>query len=271
MYKRQCLNCSKHKKECRYDFKATNRRKKRRQATSLIQNVDKEYIETDVALSKDLLSKSNANVNAPSDFLSSSASNSPYSNGHYSNLPCTLPFMGARSNNAFNSGGNIHAENNTSVFAEDHMAKLLLQLGSKLRNTTKESSHKANEANGDDDDVNTNLTTINIVNNRAGSKPNCRSGLCGSSEALDSNNINSEKNKIISSQITNMVNGHFESPWQTFSLDKYRFHRRYQNILPYYLGASILMDLSPETIEYAKLKRPRAVSYTHLDVYKRQT
>ena len=254
-----CLNCSKHQKECRYDFKVTNRRRRRRQATSPSQDVSKKYAETRDAFSKDLLNKTNININAPSDGLSSSASNSPNPNAHYSNIPSTLPFMSGRPNHAFHSSGNINGENNTNAFAEDHMAKLLLQLSSKLGNTTNESSNKTNRA--DDNDVNINPTVINMTSSQEGGNTSHGSDMCESSEALHNNNINSKENKIISSQITNIVNSHFASPWQTFSLDKYRFHRRYQNILPYYLGASILKDLSPQTIEYAKLKRPRVQNY----------
>lgn len=252
-----CLNCSKHQKECRYDFKVTNRRRRRRQATSPIQNVNKEYTEADGVFSRDI----SASVNVPSDCLSSSAGNSPYSNSHYSNLQSTLPFMSVRPNrtsHAFNSAANTSGDNNTNAFVEDHMAKLLLQLGSKLKNTANESS-KVNK--NSDNDVNTNLATIEMENNQVGNTSNRKYDMRSTSATLDSNNINSEKDEMLNSQITSIVNGHVESPWQTFSLDKYRFHRRYQNILPYYLGASILKDISPQAIEYANLKRPRVQNY----------
>ncbi|CAI4047964.1 hypothetical protein SKDZ_13G1510 [Saccharomyces kudriavzevii ZP591] len=252
-----CLNCFKHQKECRYEFKATNRRRRRRQATSPTQNVNEEYTEIDETFPKDVLSKSNTNINPPSDCLSSSAENSPYSNSHYQNLQSTLPFMDARPNHTFTSTANVNREN-SNAFVEDHMAKLLLQLGSKLRNTANESL-KIDKNN--DNDMNTNLTTVNMNNNQVGSKNSHGYDTHGSSGALDSNNITSEKNEMLSCQITSMVNSHLQSPWQTFSLDKYRFHRRYQNILPYYLGTSILKDLSPETVDQAKLKRPRVQNY----------
>lgn len=51
------------------------------------------------------------------------------------------------------------------------------------------------------------------------------------------------------------------SPWQTFSLDKYRFHRRYQNLLPYYLGQSLMQSLPPQTIQHHNLKTPRVQNY----------
>ncbi|EJS42438.1 stb4p [Saccharomyces arboricola H-6] len=251
-----CSNCSKHQKECLYDFKATNRRKRRRPATLLTQNINKEYTEINEAFCKDVLNKSNTSVIAPSDCASSSAENSPYSNSHYSNLQNT--FMSATPNHTFNSAGNTNGENNTSAFVEDHMAKLLLQLGSKLRNTGNESS-KVNKSN--DSNVNTNPTTINMDDDQVGNKANHRYDMSGPPETFDSININSDKSEILNSQISSIVNGHFESPWQTFSLDKYRFHRRYQNILPYYLGFSILKDISPQSIKYAKLKRPRVQNY----------
>ncbi|CAI4921154.1 BTE_HP_G0179950.mRNA.1.CDS.1 [Saccharomyces cerevisiae] len=254
-----CLNCSKQQKECRYDFKATNRKRRRRQVASAVRDVSKTYAETSESFPRDLLSKSNIIINAPSDGVSSSASNSPNPNSHYHNISSTLPFMSGRPNHTFHSGSNLNGENNNNSFPEDHMAKLLLQLSSKLGNTTKESSIRTTRTNASD--VNANPTVVNMKNSQEDCDTNHRSAICDSAEALHNNNINSKENKIINSQITNTVNDHFESPWQTFSLDKYRFHRRYQNILPYYLGVSILKDLSPQTIEYAKLKRPRVQNY----------
>ncbi|CAI4978418.1 ATV_HP_G0123130.mRNA.1.CDS.1 [Saccharomyces cerevisiae] len=254
-----CLNCSKHQKECRYDFKATNRKRRRRQVASAVRDVSKTYAETSESFPRDLLSKSNIIINAPSDGVSSSASNSPNPNSHYHHISSTLPFMSGRPNHTFHSGSNLNGENNNNSFPEDHMAKLLLQLSSKLGNTTKESSIRTTRTNASD--VNANPTVVNMKNSQEDCDTNHRSAICDSAEALHNNNINSKENKIINSQITNIVNDHFESPWQTFSLDKYRFHRRYQNILPYYLGVSILKDLSPQTIEYAKLKRPRVQNY----------
>nr|CAI6583951.1 CFF_HP1_G0037850.mRNA.1.CDS.1 [Saccharomyces cerevisiae] len=254
-----CLNCSKHQKECRYDFKATNRKRRRRQVASAVRDVSKTYAETSESFPRDLLSKSNIIINAPSDGVSSSASNSPNPNSHYHHISSTLPFMSGRPNHTFHSGSNLNGENNNNSFPEDHMAKLLLQLSSKLGNTTKESSIRTTRTNASD--VNANPTVVNMKNSQEDCDTNHRSAICDSAEALHNNNINSKENKIINSQITNTVNDHFESPWQTFSLDKYRFHRRYQNILPYYLGVSILKDLSPQTIEYAKLKRPRVQNY----------
>nr|CAI6578816.1 AKR_HP1_G0039760.mRNA.1.CDS.1 [Saccharomyces cerevisiae] len=254
-----CLNCSKHQKECRYDFKATIRKRRRRQVASAVRDVSKTYAETSESFPRDLLSKSNIIINAPSDGVSSSASNSPNPNSHYHNISSTLPFMSGRPNHTFHSGSNLNGENNNNSFPEDHMAKLLLQLSSKLGNTTKESSIRTTRTNAND--VNANPTVVNMKNSQEDCDTNHRSAIYDSAEALHNNNINSKENKTINSQITNIVNDHFESPWQTFSLDKYRFHRRYQNILPYYLGVSILKDLSPQTIEYAKLKRPRVQNY----------
>lgn len=51
------------------------------------------------------------------------------------------------------------------------------------------------------------------------------------------------------------------SPWQSFSLDKYRFHRRYQNLLPFYLGASLMAEIPPSAIESHHLKQPRIQNY----------
>lgn len=51
------------------------------------------------------------------------------------------------------------------------------------------------------------------------------------------------------------------SPWQSFSLDKYRFHRRYQNLLPFYLGASLMSEIPQHAIESNRLKQPRIQNY----------
>ncbi|CCF55651.1 hypothetical protein KAFR_0A02130 [Kazachstania africana CBS 2517] len=52
-----------------------------------------------------------------------------------------------------------------------------------------------------------------------------------------------------------------KSPWFTFSRDKYRFHRRYQNVLPYYLGRSLLSQLPPDSIKSFNLEVPRIQNY----------
>ncbi|SCW04515.1 LAFE_0H15236g1_1 [Lachancea fermentati] len=51
------------------------------------------------------------------------------------------------------------------------------------------------------------------------------------------------------------------SPWQTFSSDKYRFHRRYQNVLPSHLGRGLLAALPPTAAERHALKVPRVQCY----------
>ena len=51
------------------------------------------------------------------------------------------------------------------------------------------------------------------------------------------------------------------SPWQSFSYDKYRFHRRYQNVLPNKFGKSLLSALPPQLIQENNLETPRIQNY----------
>lgn len=52
------------------------------------------------------------------------------------------------------------------------------------------------------------------------------------------------------------------SPYFTFSIDKYRFHRRYQNVLPYLFADNLIQQLSPSVIKQWDLERPRIQNYT---------
>lgn len=52
------------------------------------------------------------------------------------------------------------------------------------------------------------------------------------------------------------------SPYFRFSIDKYRFHRRYQNVLPYYFADTLMQQLSPSIIKQYDLKKPRIQNYT---------
>lgn len=123
------------------------------------------------------------------------------------------------------------ANSNGSVL-EDHMANLLLQLGSKL-----ESSASSIDCNSDSSkDVAQATSTAE------------------KSKKYDINRTHQTANN--SASYNNR-----RSPWQIFSLDKYRFHRRYQNFLPYYLGASLLSEIPSHTIETYNLKQPRIQNY----------
>lgn len=51
------------------------------------------------------------------------------------------------------------------------------------------------------------------------------------------------------------------SPWFHYSKEKYRFHRRYQNLLPYFFGTSIISGLSQEIIQKHNLEIPRIQNY----------
>lgn len=52
------------------------------------------------------------------------------------------------------------------------------------------------------------------------------------------------------------------SPYFSFSIDKYRFHRRYQNVLPYYFADNLMQQLSSSIIKQNNLERPRIQNYT---------
>ncbi|CCD23188.1 Stb4p NDAI_0B01540 [Naumovozyma dairenensis CBS 421] len=47
----------------------------------------------------------------------------------------------------------------------------------------------------------------------------------------------------------------------SFSHEKYRFHRRYQNLLPYYFGKSLISELSDKIIKDNNLEIPRIQNY----------
>ncbi|SCU94986.1 LADA_0G12706g1_1 [Lachancea dasiensis] len=51
------------------------------------------------------------------------------------------------------------------------------------------------------------------------------------------------------------------SPWQCYSPHKYRFHRRHQNLLPYYLGRTLMNSLTQSIIDEHALRPPRLQFY----------
>lgn len=51
------------------------------------------------------------------------------------------------------------------------------------------------------------------------------------------------------------------SPWQRFSPGKYRFHRRHQNLVPYYLGQALISSLPPALVQKYALRAPRLQFY----------
>ncbi|CEP60831.1 Stb4p LALA0_S02e00606g [Lachancea lanzarotensis] len=53
----------------------------------------------------------------------------------------------------------------------------------------------------------------------------------------------------------------WSSPWQRYSPHKYRFHRRHQNLLPYYLGIALMRTLPKSVIEKHLLRPPRLQYY----------
>lgn len=122
--------------------------------------------------------------------------------------------------------------NSNGSVVEDHMANLLLQLGSKLGQPatpidcdTHSSKHVGQPTSTAEKSKKYNVNHTHLTTSNSVSYSNRR------------------------------------SPWQSFSLDKYRFHRRYQNFLPYYLGASLLSEIPSHTIETYNLKQPRIQNY----------
>ncbi|GAV49599.1 hypothetical protein ZYGR_0P02440 [Zygosaccharomyces rouxii] len=124
-------------------------------------------------------------------------------------------------NGSVNGGGSEILGNNNGVGDSDRMASLLLQLGG---------------------------------NGTAGIWPPV---------SLDSERINANTSAIRHLiKTTNSVGyNNRRSPWQSFSLDKYRFHRRYQNLLPFYLGASLMSEIPQHAVESHRLKQPRIQNY----------
>lgn len=51
------------------------------------------------------------------------------------------------------------------------------------------------------------------------------------------------------------------SPWQRYSLGKYRFHRRHHNLVPYYLGKALSASLPPALVRKHALRAPRLQYY----------
>jgi len=121
-----------------------------------------------------------------------------------------------------------------SVYLEDQTAKLLLQLGSKL------DSNNSNEQDNDDGIAST--TTRNM------------SASISNTIALDEDDNNEDYDE--SSRRTENV-----SPWFCYSYEKYRFHTRYQNILPFVFGNSAISDLPHDVIISNNLEVPRVQNY----------
>lgn len=67
--------------------------------------------------------------------------------------------------------------------------------------------------------------------------------------------------KHIKQSCKDMEPERLKSPWFSYSLDKYRFHRRYQSVLPYYFAGSLLSQLPQHLIAQNCLERPRIQNY----------
>lgn len=114
----------------------------------------------------------------------------------------------------------------------------------------KSSSGNGNMLNGVDVNVDVNMRSLSADN--TGKMFNSQQKFILTSPTIRNFNKNFTKTYITTPNL---------SPWFTFSRDKYRFHRRYQNILPYYLGSSILSELPPEVIKMNNLEIPRVQNY----------
>ncbi|SCU91996.1 LAFA_0F07250g1_1 [Lachancea sp. 'fantastica'] len=69
------------------------------------------------------------------------------------------------------------------------------------------------------------------------------------------------QNHIPPSSSSSSSSSSHSSPWQRFSPHKYRFHRRHQNLLPYYLGIALMKSLPKSVIEKHSLRPPRLQYY----------
>lgn len=78
-----------------------------------------------------------------------------------------------------------------------------------------------------------------------------------------------EENPLADSEPTERLNVMFTDPsatsntppWFRYSKEKYRFHTRYQNLLPYFFGSSIISELPQSTIAEHDLEIPRIQNY----------
>lgn len=70
-----------------------------------------------------------------------------------------------------------------------------------------------------------------------------------------------EPNERLNTAFTDLTAVSDTPPWFRYSKEKYRFHTRYQNLLPYFFGSSIISELPQSTIQEHNLEIPRIQNY----------
>ncbi|SMN21773.1 similar to Saccharomyces cerevisiae YMR019W STB4 Protein that binds Sin3p in a two-hybrid assay [Maudiozyma saulgeensis] len=144
-----------------------------------------------------------------------------------------------------NSSSNLNDSN--GVYLEDQTAKLLLQLSSKLDSNNGQDNEDKNTPSSSDFNSsrnNTGTTTTTTTTNNT----TMTSTIGLSQKGNDTYETKGLKTDNV-------------SPWFCYSYEKYRFHTRYQNILPFVFGNSAISDLPEEIITSNNLEVPRVQNY----------
>lgn len=132
--------------------------------------------------------------------------------------------------------------NINGVYVEDQTAKLLLQLGSHLNNTTVTSIKDQSEMEYNDT-----------------SNPDSKISTPSSDIKRTTSTVNHVVTRTSNTPFTESKSS--RSPWFCYSYEKYRFHTRYQNILPFLFGKSSISNLSDFIIKSNNLDIPRVQNY----------
>lgn len=132
--------------------------------------------------------------------------------------------------------------NINGVYVEDQTAKLLLQLSSHLNSSTPTCIKEQDgmEYNNTSNNINKLSTPISDI-----------ARITSTVNLIGTNTSDSQNTGPKSSR----------SPWFCYSDEKYRFHTRYQNILPFLFGKSSISNLSDFIIKSNNLEIPRIQNY----------
>ncbi|KAG0668160.1 hypothetical protein C6P45_004950 [Maudiozyma exigua] len=142
-----------------------------------------------------------------------------------------------------NDGINTQSATNVNgVYVEDQTAKLLLQLGSNLNNSNVSNLKDANTMEYND-------TSNNDSKLSTPSSDISRIASIGNILGTHSKHPSTTESKSS------------RSPWFCYSYEKYRFHTRYQNVLPFLFGKSSISNLSDFIIKSNNLEIPRVQNY----------
>lgn len=285
-----CIHCRKRKVKCSGDEPCVNCEKR---------NVVCNYPVTRKRRTKINKMVENSNVKLYlSDINQIGGDNHPTMTPDYINLKSEVKIandlaakVNPESNTSDTSSNILTADSNinTPVSSSDHPQTVTTDSIAKinLAETTKFSTQSNDLNNGMR--YNQNITANNIKNNNNNSINGYRRGL-GFTNGIQTTNAVLSATDMIStenhwtspafdlivpdSSISSMISKNVKctnsrnddlprhkSPWFSYSLDKYRFHRRYQSVLPYYFAGSLLSQLPQELILSNELERPRIQNY----------